>query len=118
MDAGNTTDCLYVTNNTLLSCKDDDDGDDGDDWDPSQPVDAAVIGSGIGGLCCASILARYGLKVVVCESHDVAGGAAHSFMRKGFHFDSGPSFHAGLSTKPSINPLKQVGLSLCVLFLF
>ena len=31
VDAGNTTDCLYVTNNTLLSCKDDHDGDDDDD---------------------------------------------------------------------------------------
>lgn len=54
------------------------------------------------------MLAKYGLKVVVCESHDTAGGAGHAFVRQGYHFDSGPSFHAGLSTKPSINPLKQV----------
>ncbi|MCO5587136.1 hypothetical protein L7F22_041083 [Adiantum nelumboides] len=77
------------------------------EWESGQIVDVAVIGAGIGGLCCAAMLAKYGLKVVVCESHDTAGGAAHSFVRQGFHFDSGPSFHAGLSTKPSINPLKQ-----------
>ncbi|KAI5074568.1 hypothetical protein GOP47_0010529 [Adiantum capillus-veneris] len=74
----------------------------------SQTVDVVVIGAGIGGLCCASMLAKYGLKVIVCESHDTPGGAGHSFVCQGFHFDSGPSFHAGLSTKPSINPLKQV----------
>ncbi|KAG0568596.1 hypothetical protein KC19_6G031900 [Ceratodon purpureus] len=71
-------------------------------------ADVVVIGAGIGGLCCAALLAKYGYKVVVCESHDIAGGAGHAFERQGFQFDSGPSFHAGLSIKPSINPLKQV----------
>ena len=56
-----------------------------------ETVDVVVIGSGLGGLCCAGLLARYGLKVVVCESHAMAGGAAHAFERQGFHFDSGPS---------------------------
>eukprot|EP00850_Spirogloea_muscicola_P023056 SM000325S12649 [mRNA] locus=s325:99838:101388:- [translate_table: standard] len=51
-------------------------------------------------------------RVVVCESHSIPGGAAHSFVRRGFHFDSGPSFHAGLSMKRSINPLKQARLRL------
>ncbi|KAL3676002.1 hypothetical protein R1sor_025950 [Riccia sorocarpa] len=73
-----------------------------------EETDVVVIGAGIGGLCCAGLLAKYGYNVIVCESHDAAGGAAHSFKRQGFEFDSGPSFHAGLSTKPSINPLKQV----------
>jgi phytoene dehydrogenase-like protein len=71
-------------------------------------VDVVVIGSGIGGLCCAALLARYGLKVLVCESHSLLGGAAHSFERRGFHFDSGPSLYSGLSYSPSANPLRQV----------
>lgn len=49
------------------------------------------------GLCCAALLARYGFKVTVCESHYVLGGAAHGFQVKGHHFDAGPSFFAGLS---------------------
>ena len=49
------------------------------------------------GLCCAAMLARYGYEVTVCESHYALGGAAHSFEVKGHHFDSGPSFFAGLS---------------------
>ncbi|KAH8958544.1 hypothetical protein BDL97_06G030500 [Sphagnum fallax] len=80
----------------------------GGGFQPGEVVDVVVIGAGIGGLCCAALLAKYGYKVVVCESHDIAGGAGHAFVRQGFHFDSGPSFHAGLSIKPSINPLKQV----------
>ncbi|NJM00529.1 MAG: NAD(P)/FAD-dependent oxidoreductase [Synechococcaceae cyanobacterium SM2_3_2] len=66
-----------------------------------------VIGSGIGGLSCAALLARYGFEVVVCESHTIAGGAAHGFVRQGFGFDSGPSLYSGMSA-PSGNPLRQV----------
>ena len=39
-----------------------------------ETADVVVIGSGIGGLCCAALLARYGFQVVVCESHSLAGG--------------------------------------------
>ncbi|WP_199303276.1 NAD(P)/FAD-dependent oxidoreductase [Oscillatoria sp. FACHB-1406] len=71
--------------------------------------DAIVIGSGIGGLTAAGLLAKAGWRVLVCESHSIAGGAAHGFSRQGFHFDSGPSFYCGLSQqRPSLNPLKQV----------
>lgn len=73
-----------------------------------QDFDAIVIGSGIGGLVAGSMLARYGKRVLVCESHTIAGGAAHSFSRRGFHFDSGPSFYCGLSDPQSLNPLRQV----------
>lgn len=71
-------------------------------------TDIVVIGSGIGGLCCAALLARYGFEVVVCESHSIPGGAAHAFTRNGYKFDSGPSLHSGLSYSPSTNPLRQV----------
>ena len=71
-------------------------------------TDVVVIGSGIGGLCCAALLAHYGLQVTVCESHSIIGGAAHGFTREGHHFDSGPSLYSGLSYSPSPNPLRQV----------
>ncbi|MEM9449618.1 MAG: NAD(P)/FAD-dependent oxidoreductase [Cyanobacteria bacterium P01_E01_bin.6] len=71
-------------------------------------VDIVVIGSGVGGLCCSALLAHYGFDVVVCEGHAIAGGAAHAFTRSGYHFDSGPSLHSGLSYSPSSNPLRQV----------
>lgn len=71
-------------------------------------VEVVVIGSGIGGLVAGALLARYGKQVLVCESHTIAGGAAHSFSRRGFQFDSGPSFYCGLSDPRSLNPLRQV----------
>ena len=71
-------------------------------------TDVIVIGSGIGGLSCAALLARYGFEVTVCESHSIPGGAAHAFERNGFKFDSGPSLYSGLSYSPSANPLRQV----------
>jgi all-trans-retinol 13,14-reductase len=72
-------------------------------------LDVIVIGSGIGGLTAGALLARYGKAVLVCESHAIAGGAAHSFHRRGFEFDSGPSFYCGLGKqRPSLNPLRQV----------
>jgi hypothetical protein len=51
----------------------------------------------VAGLCCAALLARYGFRVTVCESHYLAGGAAHSFDIQGYSFDAGPSFFAGIS---------------------
>lgn len=71
-------------------------------------TDVVIIGSGIGGLSCGALLAKYGLDVVVCESHTIPGGAAHGFERNGFKFDSGPSLYSGLSYSPSPNPLRQV----------
>ena len=70
----------------------------------------AVVGAGLGGLVCAGLLARQGLRVAVLEAHTAPGGCAHSFRRGEYEFDSGPSFFAGLSGPPgtSSNPLRQV----------
>ena len=66
-----------------------------------------VIGSGIGGLCCAGLLARGGKEVVVLEAHSKPGGAAHGFG-KTYHYESGPSLWSGLGRWPSSNPLAQI----------
>jgi phytoene dehydrogenase-like protein len=57
----------------------------------SSNYDAIIIGSGLGGLSCASYLAKHGWKVLVLEKHSVPGGYATSFKRGDYTFDS--SFH-------------------------
>lgn len=55
-----------------------------DNWD------AIVIGSGIGGLACAALLARHLHKrVLVLERHYTAGGFTHTFSRPGYEWDVG-----------------------------
>lgn len=48
------------------------------------------------------MLAHAGVAVTVVEAHSVAGGAAHSFERDGFSFDSGPSFYFGLQARSAL----------------
>jgi len=50
--------------------------------------DVVVIGSGIGGLTAASLLAKAGRSVLVIERHDRVGGYAHAFRRRKYRFDS------------------------------
>jgi phytoene dehydrogenase-like protein len=52
--------------------------------------DAVVIGAGMGGLACASRVAREGLRVVVLEKCPHVGGTSYIFRRKGHAFPMGP----------------------------
>jgi phytoene dehydrogenase-like protein len=58
--------------------------------------DAIVIGSGIGGLACAGMLAAKDRKVLVLEQAGAPGGYVTSFRRGAFTFDSAVDCIAGL----------------------
>lgn len=54
-----------------------------------EDIDCIVIGSGIGGLACAGMLSRAGVRCLVLEQHYIAGGATHAFEEHGYEFDTG-----------------------------
>jgi phytoene dehydrogenase-like protein len=66
--------------------------------------DAIVIGAGIGGLFCANILARGGMKVLLLERHYMLGGFCSTFRRNGFIFDASTHFYPLLG-----NPTTMTG---------
>jgi all-trans-retinol 13,14-reductase len=51
--------------------------------------DAIIIGSGIGGLTTAALLAKLGKRVCVLEQHYTAGGYTHAYENSGYEWDVG-----------------------------
>lgn len=64
--------------------------------------DAIVVGSGIGGLACAALLAKEGKSVLVLERHYVAGGFTHTFQRGPYEWDVGVHYVGEVHRKNSI----------------
>jgi phytoene dehydrogenase-like protein len=60
---------------------------------PDPSYDAVVIGSGIGGLIAANLLAREGLKVLLVEQHYMVGGYCSTFRRGRYTFDAATHFY-------------------------
>ena len=58
--------------------------------------DAVIIGSGLGGLACGTILAKEGYKVCIVEKNKQIGGALQTFVRDRVIFDSGVHYVGGL----------------------
>lgn len=71
-------------------------------------IDVAIIGSGVGGLTTAALLARRGLKVAVYEHHLIPGGSASHFNRKGYCFDVGASLLYTLGERGKANFLHRI----------
>ncbi|NIF07690.1 NAD(P)/FAD-dependent oxidoreductase [Chryseobacterium sp. Tr-659] len=65
--------------------------------------DILVIGSGLGGLVSALILAKEGLKVCVLEKNNQYGGNLQTFSRDKLIFDTGVHYLGGLSEGQNLN---------------
>jgi len=66
------------------------------------PYDALIIGSGIGGLTTAALLAELGWRVAVLEQHYTAGGATHSYDRAGYEWDVGVHYIGDMGTRTTV----------------
>jgi len=69
--------------------------------------DAIIIGSGAGGLTAAVPLAQAGLKVLVCEQHEIPGGWTHSFTLSGYKFSPGVHYIGGIQPGGTLRRIYQ-----------
>ena len=67
--------------------------------------DAIIIGSGLGGLLCASTLCDEGLSVLVLEKNNQIGGNLQVFKRDGVTFDTGVHYLGGLGKGQNLHRL-------------
>ena len=73
--------------------------------------DVVVIGSGMGGLTCAAMLAKEGMKVCVVEKNHRPGGCLQSFRRGGRILDTGIHYVGSLREGQTMHQyLKYLGV--------
>jgi phytoene dehydrogenase-like protein len=65
--------------------------------------EVAVIGGGLGGLTCASLLAKEGTKVFLAEHGAQVGGYCSSLIKDGFVLNPGPTLMTGLAPGNPLN---------------
>lgn len=82
--------------------------------DPLPSYDAVIIGAGVGGLLCANLLARAGLRVLLVEQHYMVGGYCSTFKRKGFLFDAATHFYPLLGNPATLTGklLAEIGIDI------
>jgi all-trans-retinol 13,14-reductase len=62
----------------------------------TEQYDVVIVGSGLGGLACGTILAKEGYKVCVLEKNKQIGGNLQTYVRDRVIFDSGVHYVGGL----------------------
>lgn len=73
--------------------------------------DAIVVGAGIGGLACASLLSQAGMKTLVVEQARQIGGYCQTYDWQGFPLNSGPTILTGGGEGGVLNALlRRLGL--------
>lgn len=76
-----------------------------------QKYDVIIIGSGLGGLACGTILAKEGYKVCILEKNKQIGGTLQTFVRDRVIFDSGVHYVGGLDKGQNLYTLfKYLGI--------
>lgn len=73
--------------------------------------DVVIVGSGLGGLACGTILAKEGYKVCILEKNKQIGGNLQTYVRDRVIFDSGVHYVGGLDKGQNLYQLfKYLGI--------
>ncbi|MDL2236470.1 NAD(P)/FAD-dependent oxidoreductase [Christensenellaceae bacterium OttesenSCG-928-K19] len=72
--------------------------------------DAIVIGSGMGGMAAALLMAHQGKKVALFEKNNIFGGRLSSYKKEGFMLDIGVHVISRGINGPVVECLKRVGI--------
>ena len=76
-----------------------------------EQYDVLIIGSGMGGLVCGSILSKEGYKVCIVEKNRQLGGCLQTYVRDRVIFDSGVHYLGGLEKGQNLYQIfKYLGL--------
>ena len=79
-------------------------------------IDVIVVGSGIGGLTTAGLLAKAGKRVLVLEQHYIAGGTTHSFEERGVEHETGLHYIGNIKKrKPILDLISYNPINWCKL---
>jgi prolycopene isomerase len=72
--------------------------------------DVIVIGAGFGGVVCGSLLAKWGLKVLLLDKNNRVGGKQMGISARGFKSEMWPTFGIPRESGPFVDAFKQLGI--------
>ncbi len=68
----------------------------------NKKYDVVIIGSGLGGMVCGTILSKERKRVCIIEKNEQIGGSLQTFRREGVTFDTGVHYIGGLAKENSL----------------
>ncbi len=76
----------------------------------SSSYDVIVIGGGPGGLACAALLSKWGLRTLLLEKNEKTGGKAVTVEKNGFRYELGPKLQVPMREPAFAELFAELGM--------